>query len=267
MENNAYLLAYKRSYRKLLLVLPIDTLVPLIKDKDWLTRVKSDATRQERSRCLLEFVMEELKEERTASFEQLLEVMAAQVDASNNIVLDRVLQSIHMDVKAIISQSEQVPRDEELVPNLKEQFLQQLKQEVSSYTTQLSTDPAGVIWSSGLIKQDVYPDRAIFDHLTRAEAISMLSEKQYDGMYLIRNSPIPDAEKILSVWTGGRSGRARHYKIFYDQSMQHYSLAVGNSFTSIPTLLTHYYSNSLPRLDVSLTVPYGTIVTVLSDTS
>ena len=99
MENNAYLLAYKRSYRKLLLVLPIDTLVPLIKDKDWLTRVKSDATRQERSRCLLEFVMEELKEERTASFEQLLEVMAAQVDASNNIVLDRVLQSIHMDVK------------------------------------------------------------------------------------------------------------------------------------------------------------------------
>ena len=46
-----------------------------------------------------------------------------------------------------------MPRDKELVPNLKEQFLQQLKQEVSSYTTQLSTDPAGVIWSSGLIKQ------------------------------------------------------------------------------------------------------------------
>ena len=101
---NAYLLAYKRSYRKLLLVLPIDKLVPLIKDKDSLKRVviKNDATREEQSRCLLEFVMEELKEGRAASFEQLLEVMAAQVDASNNIVLDRVLQSIHMDVKGMV---------------------------------------------------------------------------------------------------------------------------------------------------------------------
>ena len=100
----AYLLAYQRSYRKLLLVLPIDTLIPLIKDKDSLTAVviRNDATRQERSRCLLEFVMEELKEERTVSFEQLLEVMAAQVDASNNVVLDRVLQSIHMDVKGVL---------------------------------------------------------------------------------------------------------------------------------------------------------------------
>ncbi|XP_065894290.1 uncharacterized protein [Dysidea avara] len=156
---NAYLLAYKRSYRKLLLVLPIDKLVPLIKDKDSLKRVviKNDATREEQSRCLLEFVMEELKEGRAASFEQLLEVMAAQVDASNNIVLDRVLQSIHMDVKAIMNQSEQTPHEGELVPNLKEQFLQQLKQEVSSYNSKLPTGSAGVIrWSGniGPIKRD-----------------------------------------------------------------------------------------------------------------
>ena len=97
----AYLLAYQRAYRKLLLVLPIDTLVPLIKDKDSLARVviKNDATREERSRCLLEFVMEELREGKAASFTQLLEVMAAQVHTGNSIVLDRVLQSIHMDVK------------------------------------------------------------------------------------------------------------------------------------------------------------------------
>jgi len=98
---NAYFLAYKRSYRKLLLVLPIDALIPLIKDKDSLTRVVANngATREERSRCLLEFVMEELKEGRVTSFEQLLEVMEGQVDASNDTVVDRVLRSIRMDVK------------------------------------------------------------------------------------------------------------------------------------------------------------------------
>ena len=98
---NAYFLAYKRSYRKLLLVLPIDALIPLIKDNDSLTRVviKNGATREERSRCLLAFVMEELKEGRVTSFEQLLEVMAVQVDASNDTVVYRVLRSIRMDVK------------------------------------------------------------------------------------------------------------------------------------------------------------------------
>ncbi|XP_065894294.1 uncharacterized protein [Dysidea avara] len=241
----AYLLAYQRSYRKLLLVLPIDTLIPLIKDKDSLTAVviRNDATRQERSRCLLEFVMEELKEERTVSFEQLLEVMAAQVDASNNVVLDRVLQSIHMDVKAIMSQRDQVSHNEEVVPNLKEQFFQQLKEEVLSFTWQLPCS-------------DVYPDQAIFNYLTRGEANSRLSEKQYDGMYLIRNS-FDSQHKILSVWIGGRSGRVQHFKIFYDQVKQHYSLTTDNSFTSIPTLLTHYRSNNLPRSLSQLTVPYS----------
>ena len=99
----AYLLAYQRSYRKLLLVLPIDVLIPLIKDKDSLTRVtiKNDVRKEERSRCLLEFVMDELKGGRVACFEQLLEVMSVQVDATNNIVVDRVLKSINMDVKGI----------------------------------------------------------------------------------------------------------------------------------------------------------------------
>ena len=99
----AYLLAYQRSYRKLLLVLPIDALVPLLKDRDSLSRaaIKNEATREERSRCLLEFVMEELKAGRSTSFEQLLEVMAVEVDASNNIVVDRVLKSINMDVKGM----------------------------------------------------------------------------------------------------------------------------------------------------------------------
>jgi len=56
---------------------------------------------------------------------------------------------------AILSHSDQVSHNEELVPNLKEQFLQQLKQKVSSYTSQLSTGssvirPSGNI---GLIKR------------------------------------------------------------------------------------------------------------------
>ena len=41
--------------------------------------------------------------------------------------------------------------NEELVPNLKEQFLQQLKQEVSSFTSHLSADSSGIIRPSGNI--------------------------------------------------------------------------------------------------------------------
>ena len=52
---------------------------------------------------------------------------------------------------AITSQSEQTPHEGELVPNLKEQFLQQLKQEVSSYNSKLPTGSAGVIRRSGNI--------------------------------------------------------------------------------------------------------------------
>jgi len=63
---------------------------------------QNDATKGERSRVLLEFVMDELKERRTASFEHLLEVMEMQVDTSNDIVLDRVLKSINMDIKGIV---------------------------------------------------------------------------------------------------------------------------------------------------------------------
>jgi len=75
----------------------------LIKDNDSLTRVviKNGATREERSRCLLEFVMGELKAGRPASFQQLLEVIAVWVDGSNNIVVDRVLNSINTDVKSM----------------------------------------------------------------------------------------------------------------------------------------------------------------------
>ena len=55
-----------------------------------------------------------------------------------------------------MSQSQQSPHNEELEPNLKEQFLHQLKQEVSAYTSQLSTGSGGIIRSSvniGLIKR------------------------------------------------------------------------------------------------------------------
>jgi len=57
---------------------------------------------------------------------------------------------------AIMSQSQQSPHNEELEPNLKEQFLHQLKQDVSAYTSQLSTGSGAVIRSSvniGLIKR------------------------------------------------------------------------------------------------------------------
>ena len=37
-----------------------------------------------------------------------------------------------------MSQNNQVSHNEELLPNLKEQFLQQLKEEVSSYASQLT---------------------------------------------------------------------------------------------------------------------------------
>ena len=50
-----------------------------------------------------------------------------------------------------MNQSEQTPHEGELVPNLKEQFLQQLKQEVSSYNSKLPTGSAGVIRWSGNI--------------------------------------------------------------------------------------------------------------------
>ena len=105
----AYLLAYQRSYRQLLLVLPIDGLGSLLKDKDSLSRVaiKSEATREERSRCLLEFVMDELKAGRVASFEQLLEVMAVEVDGSKNTVVDRILNSINTDVKGMYRETTQ----------------------------------------------------------------------------------------------------------------------------------------------------------------
>jgi len=52
---------------------------------------------------------------------------------------------------AILSQSDQVSHNEELVPNLKEYFLQQLKQKVSSYTSQFSTGSSGIIRPSGNI--------------------------------------------------------------------------------------------------------------------
>ena len=52
---------------------------------------------------------------------------------------------------AILSQSDQMSYNEELVPNLKEQFLQQLKQEVSSFTSHLSADSSGIIRPSGNI--------------------------------------------------------------------------------------------------------------------
>ena len=55
-----------------------------------------------------------------------------------------------------MSQSLHSPHNEELVPNLKEQFLHQLKQEVSAYTSQLCTGSSSVIRSSvnvGLIKR------------------------------------------------------------------------------------------------------------------
>jgi len=101
MEKNAFLVAYQRSYRQLLLVLPTVALVQLTKDKDTLSRVvyKNDASKKERSRCLLEYVMEELKEGKAEGFEQLLEVLAVHVDANNDIAVGRVLQSIHMGVK------------------------------------------------------------------------------------------------------------------------------------------------------------------------
>jgi len=52
---------------------------------------------------------------------------------------------------AILSQSDQVSHNEELVPNLKEYFLQQLKQKVSSYTSQFSVGSSGIIRPSGNI--------------------------------------------------------------------------------------------------------------------
>jgi len=110
MENPfivAYEFAYRQSYRKLLLILPFNELVSLIKDKDPLSlgviKHSVDATqREERSLCLLKFVMDELKEGRGTSFEQLLEVLAVHVDASSDIAVGRVLQSIHIDIEGTV---------------------------------------------------------------------------------------------------------------------------------------------------------------------
>ena len=48
---------------------------------------------------------------------------------------------LHLEISsasAILSQNDQVSHSKDLVPNLKENFLQQLRQEVSSYVTQFA---------------------------------------------------------------------------------------------------------------------------------
>ena len=92
----AYREVYHRSYRKLLVALPVDKVTPFLSDE------QSPSNDGERSRdALLNSVKEDLEAGKVTSFEQLLEAMAAYVDVENDVVIDRIVKAMKKEIKGI----------------------------------------------------------------------------------------------------------------------------------------------------------------------
>ena len=100
----AYREVYNRSYRKLFVALPVDKVTPFLSDKQSLFEDGGKTDQEERSRdTLLNSVKEDLEAGKVTSFEQLLEAMAAYVDAENDVVIDRIVKTMKKEIEGILS--------------------------------------------------------------------------------------------------------------------------------------------------------------------
>ena len=98
----AYREVYHRSYRKLLVALPADKVVPFLSDKQFSFEDGGKTDQEDKSRdVILNLVKEDLEAGKVTSFEQLLEAMAAYVDAENDVVIDRIVKSMKKEIKGI----------------------------------------------------------------------------------------------------------------------------------------------------------------------
>ena len=104
---SVYREVYQRAYRKLLVTLPIEKFVRYLSDKTSLNFAKvndGDLDEEERPRgicreTLLELVREDLKVGKVSSFNQLLEAMGMYVDVENDIVIDRILNTMKKEIE------------------------------------------------------------------------------------------------------------------------------------------------------------------------